>query len=72
MKKEVITKLTKNFEESAFEYQGVECWSARELQVLLGYSQWRNFENAIDKAKKKSRILSINPALFPFHFTTDG
>ncbi len=55
MKKEVITKLTKNFEESAFEYQGVECWSARELQVLLGYSQWRNFENAIDKAKESCK-----------------
>lgn len=29
-------------------------------------------ENAIDKAKKKSKILSIDPALSPFYFTTDG
>jgi DNA-damage-inducible protein D len=27
-----------------------EYWSARELQPMLGYSQWRRFENAIEKA----------------------
>ncbi len=27
-----------------------EYWTARELQPLLGYSQWRSFENAIKKA----------------------
>lgn len=31
---------------------GKECWSARDLQPLLGYSQWRRFENAIKKAMK--------------------
>jgi DNA-damage-inducible protein D len=30
----------------------VECWSARELQLLLGYSKWENFEKVIDKAKE--------------------
>lgn len=29
---------------------GAEYWSARDLQPLLGYSQWRRFENAITKA----------------------
>ena len=29
-----------------------ECWRARELQKLLGYQQWRNFNNVIDKAKE--------------------
>jgi DNA-damage-inducible protein D len=29
---------------------GIEYWSARDLQSLLGYSQWRFFENAINKA----------------------
>ena len=29
----------------------MECWSARELSTLLGYAQWRNFENIIEKAK---------------------
>lgn len=51
MKKEIIVKLRKTFEEAAFDYQGVECWSARELQVLLNYTEWRNFENVINKAK---------------------
>lgn len=30
---------------------GAEYWSARELQGLLGYSQWRRFESAIEKAR---------------------
>ena len=29
-----------------------ECWSARVLCSLLGYTQWRNFTNVIDKAKE--------------------
>jgi DNA-damage-inducible protein D len=29
---------------------GAEYWSARELQPLLGYSQWRRFEDAIVRA----------------------
>ena len=29
---------------------GAEYWSARELQPLLGYSQWRRFEDAIKRA----------------------
>jgi DNA-damage-inducible protein D len=32
--------------------EGVECWSARELQNLLGYSKWENFSKVIDKAKE--------------------
>ena len=52
MKREIIVKLRKTFEEAAFDYQGVECWSARELQILLNYTEWRNFENVINKAKE--------------------
>jgi len=29
---------------------GAEFWSAREMQPLLGYSQWRRFEDAIKRA----------------------
>jgi DNA-damage-inducible protein D len=29
---------------------GAEYWSARALQPLLGYSQWRRFEQAIERA----------------------
>ncbi len=30
---------------------GAEYWSARDLQSLLGYSQWRRFEQAVDRAR---------------------
>lgn len=52
MKKEFIAELFKKFEDACYDYDGVECWSARELQDILGYSQWRNFKNVIDKAQK--------------------
>lgn len=51
MKAEEIMELFQQFESIANEYEGVECWSARELSNLLGYVQWRNFENIIGKAK---------------------
>jgi DNA-damage-inducible protein D len=51
MKKEIIDQLYSAFEQAALEIGGVECWSARELQVLLGYSKWENFAKVIDKAK---------------------
>lgn len=51
MKSEEIKQLFVQFEAAAAELEGVECWSARELQVLLGYSKWENFEKVIQKAK---------------------
>lgn len=51
MKSEEIIELFQQFESIANEYEGIECWSARELSTLLGYAQWRNFENIIEKAK---------------------
>lgn len=51
MEKQLIVKLHKNFEDCAHDQNGVEFWYARELQELLGYDEWRNFENAINKAK---------------------
>jgi len=55
MEKETISKLNKTFEESAYEQDGVEYWLARELQELLGYADWRNFLNAVDKAKESCK-----------------
>lgn len=52
MKKEEVYSLFKQFEEIVSEVDGVECWSARDLYPLLGYSQWRNFQNVIEKAKE--------------------
>ena len=51
MKTEDIKALFEQFEAIVCLYDGVECWSARELYPVLGYAQWRNFEQTIDKAK---------------------
>ena len=52
MKKELIIQLLEQFEGACHQVEGIECWSARELQTILGYSRWENFTNAIEKAKK--------------------
>jgi DNA-damage-inducible protein D len=52
MKKELITALFLQFEQACYDYKGTECWSARELQKILGYAEWRNFLKVIDKAKE--------------------
>ena len=51
MKSEEIVQLFEKFENAASELEGVECWSARDLQILLGYSKWENFEKVIQKGK---------------------
>ncbi len=52
MKSDEIRNLFSKFESAASDLEGVECWSARELQDLLGYSKWENFEKVIQKAKE--------------------
>ncbi len=52
MKIEEIKELFEQFEAAAAEIDGVECWSARALQKLLGYTKWSNFEKVIQKAKE--------------------
>ena len=51
MKKEEIQTLFKSFEDAVCTIDDTECWSARELQPLLGYSLWQNFTNVVNKAK---------------------
>jgi len=51
MERQKIKGYHQIFEESAYIENGVEYWLARDLQVLLGYTEWRNFTVAIDKAK---------------------
>ena len=51
MEKEIIIRLHKSFEDCVHKKEGIEFWYARELQNLLGYGRWENFENAIDRAK---------------------
>ncbi len=52
MKKKLIQELFEKFERARYIYEGIECWSARELQELFNYSEWRNFLKVIDKAKE--------------------
>ena len=56
MEKEVVTRLHAQFESmvcsivDSHSGSEIECWLARDLQEVLGYSQWRSFSNVIDKA----------------------
>ncbi|HPR17154.1 MAG TPA: DNA damage-inducible protein D [Candidatus Cloacimonadota bacterium] len=52
MKNEIIKSLTLDFESYANKTENeIEFWFARDLQHLLGYSEWRNFTKVINKAK---------------------
>lgn len=52
MEIELIHSLTGSFESFALHTsEGIEFWFARDLQQLLGYSKWDNFQNVIYKAK---------------------
>ena len=51
MNKEEIIELFEAFQQVSCTFEGIECWSARDLQKLLGYSLWQNFTNVINKAK---------------------
>jgi DNA-damage-inducible protein D len=48
---------------------GAEYWSARDLQSLLGYSQWRRFEQAIERAKSSCKESGNSP---DHHFAGAG
>ena len=52
MKKEEIQALFQSYEDAVCLIDDTECWSARELQQLLGYSLWQNFCKVIAKAKE--------------------
>jgi hypothetical protein len=43
-----------------FDEKGQEYWLARELQKILGYIQWRRFEDAIDRAKISLQNQGVN------------
>jgi DNA-damage-inducible protein D len=51
MKKELIEALFAQFEQACYLHQNIECWSARELQPILGYLRWENFIKVIEKAR---------------------
>ena len=50
-KKIEITIAGKSFEDlKQVNEHGADYWSARTLQLMLGYAQWRRFEQAIERA----------------------
>jgi DNA-damage-inducible protein D len=62
MKSNEIRALFARFEAAAADIDGVECWSARELQDLLGYSKWENFSKVIERAKESCQNAGHHPA----------
>ncbi len=61
MKKDIVYKLTENFEDFLkITEEGIEFWLARDLQHLLGYGKWDNFQNVISKAKTACEISGQN------------
>jgi DNA-damage-inducible protein D len=58
MKTEIVQTLTSIFEAHAQQTEtGVEYWLARDLQHLLGYAEWRNFNSStISKAKTACEV----------------
>jgi DNA-damage-inducible protein D len=60
MKLEVVQELTGTFESHAHTSDsGTEFWLARDLQHLLGYSEWRNFSGVLTKAKTACEVSGL-------------
>lgn len=57
MEAQQIQTLTATFEEHAQQTDGgVEYWLARDLQHLLGYTEWRNFQQVLNKGKTACEV----------------
>ena len=57
MKTELVQTLTTTFEAHAQQTEGgIEYWLARDIQQLLGYTQWRNFLHTVSKAKTACEV----------------
>lgn len=60
MEKDIIRTLTSTFEAHAQQTDGgVEFWLARDVQHLLGYTEWRNFtaDKMVDLGSKGDQAL---------------
>lgn len=55
-----FNELFERFDSIRQEIEGVEYWSGRELQNIFGYTEWRNFEKAIQKAEIACENSSIS------------
>jgi len=48
----LMKELFDKFEDAKYTKNDIEYWYARDLQNLLGYNEWRNFTNVIQKSKE--------------------
>lgn len=70
MKTSIIHSLTDNFEAHANKTsEDVEFWLARDLQHLLSYAKWDNFQSVISKAKT---ACELSGELIENHFADVG
>jgi DNA-damage-inducible protein D len=60
MKKEIIQDLLNKFGAACHDLKGAECWSARDLRVILGYGSWQSFQKAIERAKESCQKIGEN------------
>jgi len=67
MNNQNIIKLQNEFNQisSILEDTEIEYWYARDLQKVLEYSEWRNFNNVIEKATISCQTAKIDPS---YHF----
>ena len=58
MKRELIRKLAEKLESLVHKETatGTEFWLARDIQNILGYERWSNFERVIEKAMKACEL----------------
>jgi DNA-damage-inducible protein D len=63
MDKEIVIRLHSSFEAMVQRFPGTETefWCARDLQLLLGYAQWKNFAKVIDKAITACQTAGCDP-----------
>lgn len=64
MDRQIVVKLRSSFEAMVQKHTetGTEFWCARDLQMLLGYAQWRSFEAVIEKAVTSCENAGFEPA----------
>ncbi len=60
MKKEILAELFNKLEDSRNLQDGIEFWSARDLQNIFAYTDWRNFIKVIEKAEKSCKTAEIS------------
>jgi len=69
MKPQLIEQYRSSFEQHSRQYKGIECWSARDLQSLLGYEKWSNFKEVILRAMESCKNGKQEPK---YHFADVG